>query len=142
MAIATGQSAPLAAGPEWRRWLSRNFPHAMAWFILAVVTWGFSYTVGKRLLHPAVAPPLIVYVHGTLFYAWCLLLLVQTALVQQRQVARHRTLGQAFAVAEMGRSYGTPTGFFSVPPTVYRNLGQGRFAQGHSTRLVAGGYDH
>lgn len=37
-------------------------------------------------------------------------------------------LGQAFAVAEMGRSYGTPTGFFSVPPTVYRNLGQGRFA--------------
>lgn len=37
-------------------------------------------------------------------------------------------LGQAFAVAEMGRSYGTPTGFFSVPPTVYRNLGHGHFA--------------
>lgn len=37
-------------------------------------------------------------------------------------------LGQAFAVAEMGRSYGTPTGFFSTPPTVWRNLGDGRFA--------------
>lgn len=36
-------------------------------------------------------------------------------------------LGAAFAVAEMGRSYGTPTGFFSVHPTVYRNLGDGRF---------------
>lgn len=37
-------------------------------------------------------------------------------------------LGSAFAVAEMGRSYGAPTGFFSAPPTVWRNLGEGRFA--------------
>jgi hypothetical protein len=37
-------------------------------------------------------------------------------------------LGQAFAVAEMGRSYGAPTGFFSSFPTVWRNLGNGRFA--------------
>ena len=36
-------------------------------------------------------------------------------------------LGQAFAVAEMGRSYGTPTGFFSSHPTVWRNRGDGRF---------------
>lgn len=37
-------------------------------------------------------------------------------------------LGPAFANAEMGRSYGAPSGFFSVFPTVYRNLGGGRFA--------------
>jgi hypothetical protein len=37
-------------------------------------------------------------------------------------------LGQAFAVAEMGRSYGAPTGFVSSHPTVWRNLGDGRFA--------------
>ena len=37
-------------------------------------------------------------------------------------------LGAAFGVAAMGRSYGTPTGFFSAPPTVWRNLGGGRFA--------------
>lgn len=37
-------------------------------------------------------------------------------------------LGQAFAVAEMGRSYGAPTGFFSSHPTVWHNLGDGRFA--------------
>jgi hypothetical protein len=37
-------------------------------------------------------------------------------------------LGQAFAVAEMGRSYGAPTGFFSAHPSVWHNLGGGRFA--------------
>jgi len=37
-------------------------------------------------------------------------------------------LDGAFAVALMGRSYGTPTGFLGVAPTVYRNLGDGRFA--------------
>lgn len=36
-------------------------------------------------------------------------------------------LGQAFAVAEMGRSYGVPTGFFSSHPTVWLNRGNGRF---------------
>ncbi|MDQ5977057.1 MAG: enediyne biosynthesis protein, partial [Verrucomicrobiota bacterium] len=37
-------------------------------------------------------------------------------------------LGSAFGVAAMGRSYGAPTGFFSTHPTVWRNLGNGRFA--------------
>jgi hypothetical protein len=36
-------------------------------------------------------------------------------------------LDGAFSVALMGRSYGTPTGFLGTPPTVYRNLGDGRF---------------
>jgi hypothetical protein len=36
-------------------------------------------------------------------------------------------LAAAFSVALMGHSYGAPTGFFGVPPTVFRNLGDGRF---------------
>jgi hypothetical protein len=36
-------------------------------------------------------------------------------------------LSQAFLVADVGRSYGAPTGFVSTFPTVYRNLGDGRF---------------
>lgn len=36
-------------------------------------------------------------------------------------------LGLAFTVADVGRSYGTPTGFVSAFPSVYRNLGDGRF---------------
>jgi hypothetical protein len=37
-------------------------------------------------------------------------------------------LGLALRVAELGPSYGTPTGFVGAFPSVYRNLGDGRFA--------------
>lgn len=37
-------------------------------------------------------------------------------------------LGLALRVAELGPSYGTPTGFVGAFPSVYRNLGNGRFA--------------
>jgi hypothetical protein len=37
-------------------------------------------------------------------------------------------LSAAFNVAAIGRSYGTPTGFLSAFPSVYRNLGGGKFA--------------
>ena len=37
-------------------------------------------------------------------------------------------LAAAFTIARVGRSYGAPVGFFSAPPTVYRNRGDGRFA--------------
>jgi len=37
-------------------------------------------------------------------------------------------LAQAFSIADIGRSYGAPTGFVSAFPSVYRNLGDGRFA--------------
>lgn len=40
----------------------------------------------------------LVYVHGTLFTAWVLLFIVQTALVASRRVAVHRSLGVAGAV--------------------------------------------
>ena len=36
-------------------------------------------------------------------------------------------LRQAFSIADIGRTYGTPVGFSSAFPTVYRNLGHGRF---------------
>jgi hypothetical protein len=37
-------------------------------------------------------------------------------------------LATAFSIALMGHSYGAPTGFVGVFPSVYRNLGHGRFA--------------
>ncbi len=37
-------------------------------------------------------------------------------------------LAQAFTIADIGRSYGAPAGFISAFPSVYRNLGEGRFA--------------
>ena len=36
-------------------------------------------------------------------------------------------LEMAFTVANVGRSYGAPAGFIGVVPSVYRNLGDGRF---------------
>ncbi len=38
-------------------------------------------------------------------------------------------LGLAFSIADVGHSYGAPAGFFSAFPSVYRNLGHGRFAR-------------
>ena len=38
------------------------------------------------------------------------------------------SLAMAFTVADVGRSYGTPTGFVGVLPSVYHNQGDGRFA--------------
>jgi hypothetical protein len=38
------------------------------------------------------------------------------------------SLAMAFSIADVGRSYGAPTGFVGVPPSVYRNLGHGKFA--------------
>ncbi len=37
-------------------------------------------------------------------------------------------LSTAFGVAAMGHSYGAPTGFMGAFPSVYRNLGNGKFA--------------
>jgi hypothetical protein len=37
-------------------------------------------------------------------------------------------LATAFSIALMGHSYGAPTGFVGAFPSVYRNLGHGRFA--------------
>ena len=41
--------------------------------------------------------------------------------------SREVGLKLAFTVADVGRSYGTPMGFVSAFPSVYRNLGEGRF---------------
>ena len=37
-------------------------------------------------------------------------------------------LAMAFTIADLGHSYGAPTGFLSAFPSVYRNLGHGKFA--------------
>ncbi len=37
-------------------------------------------------------------------------------------------LAMAFTIADLGRSYGAPTGFVSAVPSVYHNLGHGKFA--------------
>lgn len=65
----------------------------MALLIAAVVAYGFSFTIDKRLLHAAPPKPWVVWLHAAIFFGWIGLFLVQTALVSARQIAWHRKLG-------------------------------------------------
>ncbi|HEX3429689.1 MAG TPA: hypothetical protein VHT03_02290 [Rhizomicrobium sp.] len=76
--------------------LDKYFYFAMAVLIAIAVLSGFSFTVNDNLLHPvhpAIARPAILYVHGSLFVAWIALFLFQTSLVRSRNVQLHRRVG-------------------------------------------------
>jgi hypothetical protein len=65
----------------------------MSLLIVAVIVYGFSFTIGKNLLHPAIPRPWILYVHATLFSAWLVFFFLQSTLVRSRKVQWHRRLG-------------------------------------------------
>jgi hypothetical protein len=73
--------------------LDKNFYFAMSLLIAATVAWGFGRTIGPRLIHPAIAPPWILYVHGTAFCSWVLFFILQSALIRTHNVKLHRRLG-------------------------------------------------
>ena len=50
--------------------LDRYFYFFVSLLIPAVVVYGFSFTVGKNLIHPAIPQPLILYVHAAFFCGW------------------------------------------------------------------------
>lgn len=72
----------------------RSFFPAMALVVVAVVAYGFSFTIRDNLLHPPYPRPAILYVHAVLFSAWVLLFMAQAALVVSRRVGAHRRLGR------------------------------------------------
>lgn len=65
----------------------------MSLVIAVVVVFGFSQTVGRRLFHPTIAPPPIIYPHAAVFSTWVVFFIVQTSLVRMRKVNVHRALG-------------------------------------------------
>jgi uncharacterized membrane protein YozB (DUF420 family) len=76
--------------------LDKYFYFAMALLIAFFVVTGFSYTVNDNLLHPihpSIARPPILYVHGALFVTWVAFFLFQTSLVRSRNVQVHRRTG-------------------------------------------------
>jgi hypothetical protein len=77
--------------------LDRYFYFILSLIIAGVVIAGFSRTVGARLLHPSMPPPVILYVHAAVFASWVALFITQTALIAGRNVRIHRKLG-AFAI--------------------------------------------
>ena len=73
--------------------LDRYFYLLMALVIACVVLAGFSRTIDKKLIHPDIPRPFVLYLHAAVFSAWVAFLIVQSALVQSGRVRWHRTLG-------------------------------------------------
>ena len=73
--------------------LGQYFYLFMSLLIVAVIAYGFSFTIGKNLLHPAIPRPWILYVHATVFSSWLVFFVLQSTLVRSRKVQWHRRLG-------------------------------------------------
>jgi len=73
---------------------NRSFFLALGLLLVAVVVFGFSFTIRDNLLHPPYPRPAILYIHTVVFSAWVLLFVVQTTLVRVRRLDLHRRLGQ------------------------------------------------
>ena len=90
--------------------LDRYFYFCMSLLILVLVTVMFSTTVPARLFHPKIAPPYIVWLHGSVFYGWVLFFLLQSSLVKIRKTRWHRTIGWfglALGIAVLGLGVST-----------------------------------
>jgi len=66
----------------------------MSLLIVVVIVYGFSFTIGKNLIHPSVPRPWILYVHACVFSSWLFFFVLQSTLVRSRKVQWHRQLGR------------------------------------------------
>lgn len=109
------------------RSVERRFYLVTTLAMLLTVVVGFSRSFFLRPLFPDWPSPAepIFYVHGTLFAGWCVLLVVQAALVSTGRTPLHRRLGAlggvlAIAMVASGLyaslvAAGRPGGFTGVP---------------------------
>lgn len=120
-----------AAAPVRTRWRGERWFHfGLALALAAAVVLGFARTFFLRAWFPEwagvhAAPEPIFYVHGAIFTAWLLLLMVQPLLVAAGRVHIHRKLGWvgaglALAMVVVGTAGALvaarrSTGFFDVP---------------------------
>jgi hypothetical protein len=72
---------------------AQYFYFFMSLLIVAVIVYGFSFTVGENLIHPAIPRPPILYVHAIVFSGWLVFFILQSTLVRARKVQWHRALG-------------------------------------------------
>jgi hypothetical protein len=76
--------------------LDKYFYFAMAVLIALAVVTGFSFTINVNLfhpVHPSLQRPPILYLHGTLFFAWVSFFVFQTSLIRSHNVQLHRRTG-------------------------------------------------
>ena len=75
------------------RWVEKYFYLCMSLLIAAVVIYGFSGTVDRKLIHGNPPRPVLLWVHAVLFSTWVAFYITQSVLVRIRKVRVHRTLG-------------------------------------------------
>lgn len=75
------------------RSIEKYFYLGMSLLIAAVVVYGFSGTVDKKLIHANPQRPILLWVHAMLFSSWIAFYILQSALVRLRKVRFHRTVG-------------------------------------------------
>lgn len=73
--------------------LETYFYFFISLLIAAIVVYGFSFTVDKNLIHPAVPRPMILYIHAAVFSGWLVFFILQSALVRTHNVRGHRRIG-------------------------------------------------
>lgn len=73
--------------------LETYFYFFMSLLIAAIVVYGFSSTLGKNLIHPAIPRPLFLYIHAAVFSGWLVFFTLQSALVRTHNVRWHRRIG-------------------------------------------------
>src|SRR5262249_19521404 len=88
-----GQASPRSVAITARGGIAKYFYFFMSLVIVVVIVYGFSFTIGKNLIHPAVPRPWILYVHATVFSSWLVFFVVQSTLVRSRKVQWHRRMG-------------------------------------------------
>lgn len=69
------------------------FYFVMSLVIAAVVIYGFSHTIHKKLIDAVPHRPLLLYIHGAVFFGWVLFFILQSALVRARAVRWHQRIG-------------------------------------------------
>jgi hypothetical protein len=79
------------------RWVEKYFYLWMSLLIAAVVVYGFSHTIEKKLIHGNPRRPILLWVHVVLFSTWVAFYITQSVLVRIRNVKLHRTIGWAGA---------------------------------------------
>ena len=76
-----------------RRVLDAYFYFLMSLLIVVVVVYGFSHTINRNLIHPAIQRPFILYIHAAVFTGWLAFFILQSSLVRTRNVRVHRAVG-------------------------------------------------
>src|ERR1051325_2699953 len=68
------------------RILDKYFYFLMSLLIPLIVMYGFTYTLDKNLIHPAIPRPTILYFHAAVFSGWLVFFILQSALVRTHNV--------------------------------------------------------